>query len=221
MFDFFTKTDSQIQIDVMKELKSDPSVTSSDIAVTAQDGVVTLRGNVPHFFEKKTAEKAAQRVSGVRAVADDIEVKIMGEYEKSDAQIAEAALNAIDWNYGIPKKTKVSVDKGWITLRGEAEWNYQRKAAKKAMAHLMGVRGVTNEMTIVERADTSDVQSRIEAALVRSAKDDGKKIHVDVEGSRVTLTGTVHSLYDMADAGIAAWNTPGVGQVVNNLKCGV
>ena len=221
MFNFFTKTDSQIQIDVMKELKSDPSVTSSDIAVTAQEGVVTLRGSVPHFAEKHSAEKATQRVGGVRAVADEIEVKLMGEYEKSDAQIAEAASNVIDWNYAVPKKTKVSVDKGWVTLRGEADWNYQRTAAKKAIGHLMGVRGVTNEMTIVPRADTTDVQTRIEAALVRSAKNEGKKIHVKVDGNSVTLTGNVPSFYELADASLAAWNAPGVNNVVNNLKYGL
>ena len=218
MSNFFTKTDSQFQFDVLKDLKSDPSITSGEIGVTAQEGIVTLRGCVPHFFEKKSAEKAAQRIGGVRAVADEIEVKLMGEYVKSDAEIADAALNAISWDFMIPKKTQVSVDQGWVTLRGEATWNYQRKAAGRAVGHLMGVRGVTNEMSLSHNAESPDVQTRIEAALVRTARTDGKNIHVNVAGGRVTLTGKAHSFYDMADAGLAAWNTPGVTGVVNNLR---
>jgi osmotically-inducible protein OsmY len=218
MFSFFEKNDEQIQIDVLKELKVDPSVTSTQIAVTVQNGVVTLTGSVPHFFEKTSAEEAAQRVGGVRAVADEIDVKLMGEYEKTDEQIANAALNAVEWNFSVPRDVKVSVANGWITLRGETEWDYQRQAAKRAVDHLMGVRGVKNEMTIRAQAHASDVQKRIEAAFKRSAETEGKKISVHVDGNKVTLAGKVHSFSDLADAGIAAWNTPGVTEVVNNLR---
>jgi osmotically-inducible protein OsmY len=218
MFSFFEKDDEQIQIDVLKELKFDPSVTSTQISVTAKNGVVTLNGNVPHFFEKTLAEEAAQRVGGVRAVADEIEVKLMGAYEKSDADIANAALNAVEWNFSVPRDVKVSVDNGWITLRGEAEWDYQRQAARKAVTSLMGVKGVRNEMTIKARAEATDVQKRIEAAFRRSAETEGKKISVHVDGNKVTLAGKVHSFSDLTDAAMAAWNTPGVGQVVNNLR---
>ena len=218
MFSFFEKDDEQIQIDVLKELKFDPSVTSAQISVMAKNGIVTLNGNVPHFFEKTLAEEAAQRVGGVRAVADEIEVELMGAYKKSDAEIANAALNAVEWNFSVPRDVKVSVDNGWITLRGEAEWDYQRKASKTAVSQLMGVRGVKNEMTIKARADATDVQKRIEAAFKRSAEAEGKKISVRVDGNKVTLGGKVHSFSDLADAGIAAWNTPGVTEVVNNLR---
>lgn len=161
MFSFFEKDDEQIQIDVMKELKFDPSVTSAQVSVAVANGVVTLSGNVPHFFEKTSAEEAAQRVGGVRAVADEIEVKLMGAYEKSDAEIANAALNAVEWNFSVPREVKVSVDHGWITLRGETEWDYQRQAAEKAVGHLMGGRGIKNEMTLREnaRADQQTAQA--------------------------------------------------------------
>lgn len=218
MFSFFEKDDEQIQIDVMKELKFDPSVTSAQISVTAKNGIVTLSGSVPHFFEKTSAEEAAQRVGGVRAVADEIEVQLMGAYEKSDAEIANAVLNAIEWNFSVPRDVKVSVDNGWITLRGEAEWDYQRQATKKAVSHLLGVKGVRNNMTIKARADATDIQHRIEEAFKRSAEADGKNISVRVDGNKVTLAGKVHSFSDLADAGTAAWNTPGVSEVVNNLR---
>ena len=217
MYSFFEKSDDQIQVDVTKELRFDPSLTSTQIAVTCKDGVVTLSGNVPHFFEKTSAEEAAQRVGGVRAVADEIEVKLMGAYEKSDEDIANAALNAIQWNFSVPRDVKVSVDNGWVTLRGEAEWNFQRTAAKKAIGHLMGVVGVKNEMVIRPKADATDVQKRIEAAFKRSAEDEGKNISVNVQVNKVILTGKVNSFSDLADAGVAAWNTPGVGEVSNRL----
>lgn len=218
MFSFFEKDDKKIQADVLDELKSDPSVTSGQILVNAKNGIVTLYGSVPHFFEKTSAEEAAQRVGGVRAVADEIEVKLMGIYEKSDADIANAALNAVAWNFSVPRDVKISVDNGWVTLRGEAEWDYQRRAAKKVVSHLLGVTGVKNEMTIKPEANAKDIKKRIEDAFKRSADDESKKISVYVDGNKVTLSGRVHSFSDLTDAGTAAWNTPGVGQVVNELS---
>jgi osmotically-inducible protein OsmY len=218
MFNFFGKTDSQIQTDVTNELKWDPSVTDTQINVTAKDGVVTLRGSVPHFFDKSTAEEAAQRVGGVRAIADEIEVDIMGSYERSDGDIAEAALSALKWNYAAPKDLKVVVEKGWITLKGEADWDFERTAAKNSVRTLMGVRGVSNNITLKTMVLQSDVKTHIEEALKRSAEAEGRKIHVSVERDQVTLTGNVHSFAEIADAGLAAWNAPGVKRVENNLK---
>lgn len=218
MFNFFDKSDTQIQHDVVHELKWDPSVSSSQITVSTRDGIVTLRGSVPHYNEKITAEDAAQRVSGVRAVADEIEVNLMGSYERTDEDIARVALDTLEWNYSVPRHLKVTVEKGWITLKGEAEWDYQRVAANNAVKSLMGVRGVTNSIALKSTIHLSDVKARIEEALKRSVDRETSKISVTVRGSIVTLTGYVHSFGEIADAGLAAWNAPGVTAVENNLK---
>jgi osmotically-inducible protein OsmY len=219
MFNFFEKKDSQIQQDVLNELKWDPSINSSDIEVTTKDGIVTLRGNIPHYLEKSLSEDAAQRVGGVRAVVDELEVKMMGSYERRDEDIAEAALHALEWSYAVPgDAVKVVVNKGWVTLSGQTDWSYQKNAAKQAVAQLMGVKGVINDITIKARVQEANVKTRIEDALKRSAENEGRKIKVDVKGDRVTLSGNVHSFYEVADAGLSAWNAPGVMMVENNLK---
>ncbi len=215
MFNYFNKTDTEVKRDVVNELTWDPSIDSSEILVSASDGIVTLHGHVPHYFEKFMAEKAAQRVGGVKAVADELEVK--GIFEKTDEEIAEVALNALKWNYSVPSGIKVSVDKGWVTLRGEADWDYQRSAAKDAVSGLLGVTGVSESITLTSRVVPSDIKNRIEEALKRSAESEGKKIHVAVNGNTVTLSGNVHSYAESADAKHAAWMAPGVSLVENKL----
>jgi osmotically-inducible protein OsmY len=218
MFNFFKKTDEQIQEDVMNQLKWIPSVNASQISVTAKDGVVTLRGSVPHYFEKNRAEEAAQGIGGVRAVADELEVDLLGSYERSDSDIATAAVQALDWNYAVPDGIKVTIEKGWITLKGQAEWDYQRAAALDCVRALMGVRGVNNEMTLKTKVQPANVKSRIEEALKRSAESEGRKIEVEVNGDQVTLSGNVHSFSEVENARFAAWCTPGVMNVQNNLR---
>lgn len=218
MFNFFEKTDLQIQQDVINELKWDPSVNTAAITASTENGIVTLRGSVPHFFDKTTAEDAAQRVGGVRAVADEIVVDLAGEHTKSDQEIAEAAVNALKWNYSVPDGIKVSVDKSWITLKGEVRWGYERNAAQNEVNRLLGVKGVLNTITIQQLVNAADIQVQIESALKRSAEVEGRKIKVTVSGSHVTLTGDVHSFSEVGDAGMAAWNAPGVTRVQNELK---
>jgi osmotically-inducible protein OsmY len=218
MFDFFKKTDEQIRLDVISEMKWNPSLSCDEVSVTAKDGIVTLRGTVPHYFEKTTAEESAQRVGGVRAVANELEVKMLQTDERSDQDIAEAALSAIRWNYQVPDGIKVTVTKGWVTLKGEVEWDYERSAAGDVIRPLMGVCGVTNEITIKSKVQPSDIKSRIEDALKRSAESEGRKISVSVDGSRVTLSGNVHSFSESEDARLAAWYAPGVTSVENHLK---
>lgn len=215
MFNFFNKTDSEVKRDVLNELAWDPSVNSTHVKVTANDGIVTLRGSVPHFIEKMAAENAAQRVGGVKAVADELEVK--SALDKSDTDIAKAAVSALKWSYSVPSDVKVVVDNGWITLTGEAEWDYQRNSAAAAVRDLLGVVGVTNNMTIKSKPQPSDVKTLIEEALKRSAEAEGRKISVTVHGDKVILTGNVHSFAEIEDARMAAWNAPGVMAVENKL----
>ena len=217
MFGFFEKNDSQIQQDVLNELKSDPSVTATEVSVTASNGIVTLRGTVPHYYEKSTAENAAQRVGGVRAVCDEIKVDLVTAYERDDQQIAEAALNALKWSYAVPEGVQVTVEKGWVTLKGVAEWDYERNAARTAVSQLMGVCGVSNNITLKPKVEASDIKTRIEGALKRFAEDEGRNIKVKVDGNQVTLSGSVHSLSEIEDARAAAWNAPGVLSVKNDL----
>jgi osmotically-inducible protein OsmY len=215
MFNFFNKTDSTVKHDVINELMWDPSINSSEVKVAAHNGIVTLTGTVPHFIEKKAAEHAAQRVGGVKAVADELEVK--GIFDKTDEEIARAALSALNWNYSTPDDIKVSVEKGWVTLDGEAEWDYQRSAARDAISDLIGVGGVTNNIVLRTKAQPADIKARIEEALKRSAESAGHKISVSVSGDRVTLTGHVNSFSEIEDARIAAWNAPGIMTVDNRL----
>lgn len=218
MFGFHKKADAQLKQDVESELRWDPSVTFDQIKVTVDSGVVTLRGSVPHYSEKTSAEKAAQRVGGVRAVADELEVNLFPEYARSDEEIASSALSALQWNYSVPDNVKVTVDKGWVTLRGEAAWAYEKNAAKDAVSTLIGVRGVSNDITIKSSVQASDVKTKIEEALKRSAETEGRNINVTVSGSKVSLSGNVQSLSEMEDALQAAWSAPGVMTVEDNLK---
>ena len=213
------KTDTQMQIDVRDELRWDARVTPTDIGVMVKDGVVTLTGDAPHFVEKKAAEEAAQRVNGVRAVANEIKVKFLDySTERSDQDIGEAAISALKWSYEAPSDVRVSVSNGAVTLKGTAEWNYQRNAAKAAVMSLAGVSDVINEIILEAKVQPSDVKARIEAALKRSAVSEGDGITVEVKRNQVTLKGKVHSLTEKEDVRWAAYLAPGVTQVDNQLN---
>lgn len=212
-------SDSQIRQDVIDELEWEPSVDARNIGVAVKDGVVTLTGTVSSYSEKLRAERAAERVHGVRAVANELEVRLPGDMRRTDADIAEAAVNALKWNTLVPEeKIKVVVENGWITLRGEVDWQYQREAAEEAVQHLAGVRGVTNLITVRQRVRPEDIKQRIERALERSAELDAKNIHVSVEDSKVVLTGTVRSWAERQEAEWAAWAAPGVTEVDNRIR---
>lgn len=209
-------SDSRIRQDVIDELEWDPSVDSREIGVAVKDGAVTLTGTVDSFSEKLQAERDAERVHGVRAVANELEVKLPGAMMRTDADMAKAAADALKWNTLVPEdKVKVSVDDGWVTLRGEVDWRFQRQAAEQAVEHLAGVRGITNLITIKERVRPEDVKERIEKALERSAELESKNIHVSVSDGKVTLRGTVRSAADRNEAEWAAWAAPGVTDVEN------
>jgi osmotically-inducible protein OsmY len=213
------KTDSQIQTDVMQELKWDPSVTHEHIGVAVSDGIATLSGTVPTYIEKSAAEKAAQRVSGVKAVVEKIEVKLPGSFKRGDQEIAKAIVNHFIWNVQVPDDlVKPSVEDGWVDLSGEVEWDYQRSAAEKCARGLTGVIGVTNKITIkAKKVQPEVVKEKIETALKRKAEREARRISVAVNGGKVILSGNVSSFSEMRDARGAAWSAPGVTSVENNL----
>jgi len=216
------KSDSQIQADVIQELKWDPSVAHEHIGITVANGIVTLSGSIPSYFEKSAAEKAAQRVSGVKAIVEKIDVKLLSSYEKDDQDIAEAILNQFTWSVQVPETLiKVSVENGWVKLTGEVEWDYQRKAAENSVRGLTGVKGLSNSLTLKSReVQANVVKQKIEDALKREAMREAKQITVDIHGSTVTLSGEVHSFAEMSDAKLAAWSAPGVTKIENKLHIG-
>lgn len=212
------KTDTQLQLDVIAELKWEPSVNAAHIGVEVADGIVTLAGHVSSYAEKLGAERAAQRVSGVKALAIEMDVKLPGLSKRTDADIARSVENVLQWTTYVPKDSvKVMVESGWVTLSGEVDWEYQRQTANKGVRYLMGVTGVTDNIVIKPKVSLSAVKSEIEAALKRRATADAKKISVNVQGADVTLTGTVHSWSERELAKHSAWGTPGVRNVVDKM----
>jgi osmotically-inducible protein OsmY len=212
------KSDKQLQQDVLDDLKWDPSVDCSKIGVAAGGGVVTLTGSVPSYFQKQNTERIVKRVAGVRAVANDIEVRLPSSTERNDADIATAALNALKWDTSVPEENvKLSVSKGWVTLEGKVDWNYQRESAEKAVEKLTGVKGVTNRVSVAPYVQSKEVKSEIKAALHRYADLESRSIEVDAADSTVTLRGQVRSWAERKEAENAAWMAPGVTQVKNEI----
>ena len=215
------KTDAQLQQDVMAELKWEPAVNAAQIGVEVKDGIVTLAGHVGSYAEKWDAESAAQRVSGVKGLAVEMDVKLAGASKRTDAEIATSASNVLQWmTYLSIDAVKVQVENGWITLSGELEWEYQRRAAGLAVRHLMGVTGLSNQIAIRAKVSTNAIKADIEAALKRRAHDDAQKFSVEVRGNEVTLSGKAHSWAERDLARQAAWSAHGVHKVVDNMSVG-
>jgi osmotically-inducible protein OsmY len=209
-------TDEEIQKDVLAELKWDAQVQPNEIGVSVKDGVVTLTGWVDSYLKKWAAEDAAHRVGGVKAVANDIEVKLFSE--RTDADIAEAAVRALQWDASVPAdKIQVTVSKGWVTLKGEVNWNFEKQDAERVVRRLTGVKGVSNLITVKPSTTPSELKKRIEDALVRNAKVDANKITVEVQGSKAILKGAVRAWVEKEEAERVAWLAPGVTSVENRI----
>jgi osmotically-inducible protein OsmY len=217
-----THTDLSIQEDVLEELKWDSRVRANEIGVAVKDGIVTLTGWVDSYLKKMAAEQAAHRVQGVKAVANDIEVRLPSSSERTDADLAAAVLNALRWDAFIPAgKLDVTVSKGWVTLKGEVEFEFERRDAERAVERLSGVKGVSNLITIKPHLSPTDLKQKIEKALVRNAETDASHITIEVQGSKVILRGTVHAYAEKKAAEDTAWSAPGVSEVDNRITVSV
>ena len=210
--------DNQLQQAVQAELRWEPSVTAAHIGVTAHGGVVTLTGHVETYPEKHAAEMAATRVKGVKAVAEELEVRLPFETKRSDEAIAGAAIERLSWDVSIPKDAvHVKVEKGWVTLSGQVDYYYQKNAPEQDIRRLIGVIGVSNQITIAPKANAGDISDDIMHALHRSWFFDPQTIQVSAIGGHVKLTGTASSAHDKEVAASTAWMAPGVTSVQNEL----
>jgi osmotically-inducible protein OsmY len=211
-------TDRELQEHVQKALDWEPSIDAADIGVSVENGVVTLRGDVKTYAEKAAAERASLAVYGVKAVANDVNVRLGDGQKRTDTEIAQAVVSAFQWNTMVPdEKISVSVSDGWVTLKGRVDWEYQRTAAANAIRALAGVRGVSNTISLEPHVSAMDVKSKIENALKRSAEVDARRINVAVADGKVILSGNVHSWFERNQARQAAWAAPGVKEVDDQI----
>lgn len=213
-----TKTDSQLQRDVIDELRWDPRVGSAEIGVAAKNGVITITGQVETYAKQYAAARAAERVAGVRAIANEITVSLPMSHKRTDTDIAHAVASTLTWDVQVPNDTvKARVQDGWVWLEGQVAWQFEKAAAERAIRNLVGVRGVSNLLEVKPRASAPDVKQRIESALKRHAELDSKQIAVEAIDGRVILRGKVRSWAERGDAELAAWAAPGVTAVDDEL----
>lgn len=213
------KTDSEIKKDVLDELMWQPNIDQTQIGVIVENGIVTLSGVVDSYAKKVAAEQAVKFVKGVKAVADDIEVKYGLDYKKTDKEIAKAVVNALEWNSSVPdNKVSIEVSDGRVNLGGEVQWYYQKDAAKRAVENLLGVKSVINNITLKQAVEPSEIKQKISKAFERMADLEAKNIKVEVEGHTVRLKGKVHSHAEKEEARKTAYYAPGVYEVDNELE---
>lgn len=213
------RTDVQLHKNVVDELDFEPCLDASKVAVTVKNGIVTLSGSVPNYTAKWAAEKAVKRVHGVMGVAEELTVRSYPDSQHTDRDVAEAARQALEWNVATAEKNiQIKVERGWVTFEGEVEWQFQRQSAHDAVAHLLGVKGVINLLTLSTTVSTADVQARISEAFKRATSLDASHVQVEADGGNVTLRGHLPSWTEIDAATLAAWNALGVTAVDNQIS---
>ncbi len=212
------KTDTELQKDILEELSWDPLIPEASVGVAVAEGVVTLTGHLETYAEKVAVTHAVDRVAGVKAVAVELEVVPAGLHPSSDTEIASALEHALSWNSSVPRgRIKVMVEKGWVTLTGEVDWNFQRQACEHVARPLRGIVGITNNIRLKPVSVPVSISSRIEAALIRQVLREAKRINVSVDGNVVTLKGHVHSWAERNAVEGVAWSAPGINRVNSQL----
>jgi osmotically-inducible protein OsmY len=212
----------ELQKKVLDALDWEPSLDATRIGVAASGGVVTLTGQVPSYADRWTAERVIKLMAGVKGLANDLEVRLPGDARRTDTDLASAAVKALEWDVQVPHlKIKLRAADGWITLEGQVEWQFQREAAERAVRHLLGVKGVSNQITLTARVTPADLKNRIEAAFKRTAELEARRIRVETKGGTVVLDGTVHTWAERDEAERAVWAAPGVAAVEDHLAVAV
>lgn len=213
--------DITLRQNILDELEFEPSIDAANIGVAVDNGIATLTGHVSSYSQKETAERVVKRVKGVRGIAEEIEIRVFGTYETEDEDIARRAVNLIGWNVSVPKDSvQVKVQKGWVTLTGKVEWQYQKNAAADTVRDLAGVVGLSNMIEITPRVSANDVRKRIEDAFKRDAELESHQISIEVSGGNVTLKGKVHTWSERTAADRAAWSVPGIKNVIDQIAVG-
>jgi osmotically-inducible protein OsmY len=208
----------ELQKKVLEAMDWEPSLDAARIGVAASGGVVTLTGQVPSYADRLAAERVVKQIAGVKGLANDLEVRLPGDARRTDTDLASAAVKALEWDVQVPNQNiKVRAADGWMTLEGQVEWQFQREAADRAVRHLLGVRGLSNQITLTAKVTPTDLKNRIEAALKRNAELEARQIRVETRGNTVVLNGTVHSWAERDEAERAVWAAPGVVSVEDHL----
>lgn len=213
------KTDFEIQQDVIAELQWEPALEANQVGVSVNNGVVVLSGIVDNYYKKVLAEKTTKKVNGVRAVAEEIEVRLLASGVRTDVDIAQAVLHTLKWNSSIDEeKINVKVEKGFVTLEGEADWNFQKVSAQKAVENLLGILGLVNNIKVKNKIVNKDIKQKIAHAFIRNATIDADAIEVEVIEDVIILSGNVRSWAEKRDAERIAWASPGITEVDNRIE---